>query len=444
MKKIFLLISLILPYAMFAQNEKMNKYERIYALSYIWKEIDYNFAFPEKILGHLNVDSLYRAYLPKVEPEMDDYEFYKLLASYIAQFNESHTRAIIATHMIDTPPLFAVDIENKIIVDNVSKELEKEIPIGSEIVKINNIPINDYITDSVSVYISASTSHWKRNKSVLELFNGRPNSHLIVTIKDKKGEKNITLKRNYKQLQSKLQMVKQAEEPPIIIKFLKSNIAYIKLNSFMYSYKDSIENTFINALPQLKRAKGLIIDIRKNRGGSDTSWYLIAKYLIKDKEFHLPIKTYSKKHVSTYAQWGKYYPQLSDYTKGIAMEELMTYNRSNDIPDSLKLNQPVVVLSGDFTGSAAEDFLLLMKYVKKSLVIGTPSVGCIGEPSFFPLNKNLSFMICTKKFVLEDGSQPIDQGILPDITIKTTYKDYLKKYDATLDRAIKELNKLTE
>ncbi len=35
-------------------------------------------------------------------------------------------------------------------------------------------------------------------------------------------------------------------------------------------------------------------------------------------------------------------------------------------------------------------------------------------------------MICTKKFVVNDGTQPIDKGILPDITVEMTYKDYLK------------------
>ena len=152
----------------------------------------------------------------------------------------------------------------------------------------------------------------------------------MLTIRDNnEKEKDIKLIRNYKQLQSKLQMVKQIDEAPIVIEFKKNDIAYIKLNSFMYPYKDSIENTFIKALPMLRKAKGLIIDIRKNRGGSDTAWYLIANYLIKDKEYDLPIKTYSKKHISKYVEWGKYYPQLSDYAKGIAMEELPSYNKTN-------------------------------------------------------------------------------------------------------------------
>ena len=51
-------------------------------------------------------------------------------------------------------------------------------------------------------------------------------------------------------------------------------------------------------------------------------------------------------------------------------------------------------------------------------------------------------MICTKKFVVNDGTQPIDKGILPDITVEMTYKDYLKNRDTVLERAIKELGKL--
>lgn len=439
MKK-FCLLFLLITSSLFAQEVKMNKYDRIWALSTVWKELSYNFAFPEKIIGNLNTDSLYEAYLQKVEPEMDNYAFYKVLSSYIAHYNEAHTRAYISNQWIDIPPLFATSVEGKIIVDNVSKDLEKDIPIGSEIIKINNILTDKYITDSVAIYISASTPQWKWNKSVLELFNGRPGSKLSIITKDKKGkEKEIILTRNYNQMKSNIQMVKAVEEPPITIDILKNNIAYIKLTSFMYPYRDSINHVFTHALPQLRKAKGLIIDIQRNRGGSDASWELIAMHLIKDKEFRLPNKYYSRKHIPTYAQWGKYYPQMNDYTKGIAMEEIIHSNYPNNVADSLKLNQPLVILSGKLTGSAAEDFLLLMKHVRKALVIGTPSVGCVGEPAFFPLTKDLGFQMCVKKFVLNDGSQPIDTGILPDIEVKETYQDYLKGKNSALDRALDEL-----
>ena len=59
-------------------SKEFNKYDRIYALSNIWKEMSYSYAFPDKLFGTLNTDSLYKCYLPLVEKDMDYYDFYKI------------------------------------------------------------------------------------------------------------------------------------------------------------------------------------------------------------------------------------------------------------------------------------------------------------------------------------------------------------------------------
>ena len=83
------------------RSESLDKYERIFALSSIWKEMNYSFAFPDKLFGRLNMDSLYRAYLPLVEQETDTYRVYKLLSAYMANFNEGHTRMQASSKIVD-------------------------------------------------------------------------------------------------------------------------------------------------------------------------------------------------------------------------------------------------------------------------------------------------------------------------------------------------------
>lgn len=151
-----------------------------------------------------------------------------------------------------------------------------------------------------------------------------------------------------------------------------------------------------------------------------------------------------KKNIPTYVVWGKYNPKYNNYTKGIAMEEIVHPNYKNEIPDSLKLNQPLIVLSGKYTGSAAEDFLLLMKETRHALIIGTPSVGCMSEPIVYPLGEEYGFMFSIKKYVLYDGKQPIDTGILPDIYIEENLTDYKNGTDIVLNKAIKELKTLLD
>lgn len=52
-------------------------------------------------------------------------------------------------------------------------------------------------------------------------------------------------------------------------------------------------------------------------------------------------------------------------------------------------------------------------------------------------------MISTKSYQAEDGSQPNDTGILPDIEVKQNFDIFLKGKDNQLEYAIKELKKRT-
>ena len=102
----------------------------------------------------------------------------------------------------------------------------------------------------------------------------------------------------------------------------------------------------------------------------------------------------------------------------------------------------MIVLSGKYVGSAAEDFVILMKENKRATIIGEPTVGCIGEPTFVDLPGGYTVMISCKAYVAEDDSQPNDTGILPDLEVKQDYEAYQRGRDNQLDTAISELREM--
>ena len=112
---------------------------------------------------------------------------------------------------------------------------------------------------------------------------------------------------------------------------------------------------------------------------------------------------------------------------------------SNIVPDSLKFTGPVVFLSGKYVGSATEDFIQLMKEHQRGLIVGEPTVGCIGEPMVIPLNNDFSVMLCAKKYVDKDGNQPNETGILPDVVVKQDYDSYISGKDLPYEYAISRL-----
>jgi len=422
-----------------AQENMPSREERLYALSLVWKEMLYNFAFPET-LQQANIDSLYKAYIPKVEQTKDYYEYYLVMSAFLTHFNDAHTRIIAPNRPDDTPQLKATNFGEKVFVSNIAKNLEDKIPLKSEIIKINNLPIATYLTDSIFPYVTASTQHFKFDKAVNDmLLYGRPYSTVKITIKTPKGKENeVELVRNYNSEGAKGSWAVTETIAPITIKLI-DDIGYIQLTTCMGQYVDTINSIFNEWLPQLRKCNGLIIDIRGNRGGTNQAWENIVFHLISDTLVLDKGKYFTRIHNAALKNWGSSDPRFRQFYNGTALDEVRHSPYINKVPDSLKLHQPLVVISGHFVASASEFFLTMMKETKRATVIGEPSVGGMSEPTFVSLPGNLGALICVKKYVNPDGTQPCETGILPDIEIMRNYRDYLQGKDNILERALKEL-----
>jgi C-terminal processing protease CtpA/Prc len=435
-----ILISVLVAYSLLAgmlsaQDGLPSREERIYSLALIWREMAYNFVFPEK-LQYAHLDSLYRAYLPKVEQAQSGYEYFRVLCAFMAHFNDAHTY-VTATNRPDVePPLKAINFGKKIIVSNIAKSMVDKIPIGSEILKINHIPVAKYITDSVYLYTSASTPDAKFDKAARDMLYGKPQSVVSVTVKTPNGEEDVNIIRGAKEVM----VAANAPLSAIDVKIIDGTIGYIRLPTFLPQYIEVIDSVFLSWVPRLKNCKGLIIDVRGNRGGVNRAWMMLAA--CHTKFIHLQGKWFSRKNIYSYKIAGETDIRYKDYYLGIAMEEIKSTPPVTNIPETLQLHQPLVVLSGQFTASASESFLAVMKETGRATVIGEPSVGATSSPMLVSLPGGFEASIAASKYVNPDGTQPNETGILPDIYVKRGYDAYMQGRDNVLERAIEELRKL--
>lgn len=150
---------------------------------------------------------------------------------------------------------------------------------------------------------------------------------------------------------------------------------------------------------------------------------------------------YSKKHVPAYKMMGRYNPQYKDYYLGTAMEEIKYPPIQINIPDSLQLHQPLIIISGPFVASASESFLALMKEKERATVVGSQSVGVLTEPISIPLSEDFAARIAIIKYINPDGTDSSLTGILPDIEVRQNYDAFLKGEDDVLAQALEELQK---
>lgn len=219
---------------------------------------------------------------------------------------------------------------------------------------------------------------------------------------------------------------------------LEGEIAYIALNDFS---NEEIVTAFRKKLPQMAKAKGIIIDLRRNGGGDSRNSSAIVGHFaetpFKGAAWRTPV------HYGVYKAWGMYADSIEelekyrDYYFGHVYhtEKATEYQPS----DGIKLTEPTVVLIGRKTASAAEDFLIMADGIDHITYIGEPTFGSTGQPLMMDLPGGGSARISTKRDFYPDGKEFIGLGVEPDLEVKPTVESFLSGEDQVLEKAIASL-----
>lgn len=454
MKKIALLLIFLFANLTYGQiPNKLSEGEKIYGLSKFWQEINYNFVYLNKV-DRTEWDNQYKKLITEVQNTQNDYEYYRLLQKFCALLKDGHTNVWfpkeiqenIFTSEFGDFKFVLSNIDGSAIITKVSKSKKDEIPVGTEIVKVNGMTTNDYIEQNVKPYISSSTDHILNDRSIEYLLEGYKGSTFNLDLKLPNNNIQslvVTLDKSKEQ-----ELYPQDDTSLFEFKWLKKDIAYISLNSFA---NWEIMDLFSNKLPEIQKAKKLIIDLRKNGGGYGNVGREIIKYLTNDTILY-GSKSRSRLHIPTYKAWGKYSKVEdtldNDWQKQAYLSfkdefyydfPYHTYSTSN--LDIKRIEIPTVILIGHKTASAAEDFLVYADNQENMTKIGEPTFGSTGQPYIFEIVNGGYARVCTKKDTYANGREFVGYGIEPDIEVKTTLADYMENKDRVLEKALEYLNK---
>jgi carboxyl-terminal processing protease len=187
---------------------------------------------------------------------------------------------------------------------------------------------------------------------------------------------------------------------------LHDNIAYIKINRFEDGAFDLFEKVIVDL--QEKGAKGLIIDLRNNGGGSVSETEKILDLLLPEGDFAKA--TFKDEH-----------------------EEVIIHSGADMI------NLPIVLLSNSKTASSAELFIAVLKDYRSAKIVGERSFGKgIMQKEFTP--KNGGLLILTVATIRSFNSPSWNGlGILPDYEVFNS--EEIGAEDKQLSRAFEILNK---
>ena len=101
-----------------------------------------------------------------------------------------------------------------------------------------------------------------------------------------------------------------------------------------------------------------------------------------------------------------------------------------------KLEGPVAVLMNEYTVSAAEDFIDVMKMYTDAVFIGNHTAGTSGQPLCEPLESGGFFRICTRRCIAQNGEDIYNKGFSPDIRVLPTVEGFQEGQDPVFDKAL--------
>ena len=445
---------------------------KIYELSLIWKEAAQNFAFWERLSDTLDWDKAYREALPKVLATDNLYDYYMELSRFLTLLKDGHTRIFDFPESVqETFTYLPIDINYRsghhVILD-VDKSLENEIKQYSVIKKINGVDIFEYIEKELFPYYWHEKYDTACDYLDYLIKRGTTEDEVELEIEYDGIVKTISLKRWHYSVKKNWVYENINIEPEEIfeeiyrsdshsIEITKDNIAIITIDSFA---DDNLRDEFYANFPIFETARGYIIDIRCNYGGGSMNADAVTAAFIKGQYFSgrslLPVYIGNYKTIAPYLNFGdKTYDQVAiEYgsdnwvTTAYKVWKKIHYNDSLDERHSDyyeppgTLTAPVVVLTSEVTGSAAEDMVVAMTDYKRAVIVGKPTAGSNGQPLSLKLESGGSVWICTQYCKLPDGGEYMNIGVQPDIYFDPSLEDWRNGVDSAMNKGLEELRKL--
>jgi len=350
--------------------------------------------------------------------------FFKLMTPIIAAIGNGHTNIWMPGEYwrSGNDKFFPVQIKfvEDIIVADGSYTESEQLPRGSIIHEVNNVPVKNITDEMIDNYYSEGMRIHGKIVMVARRFPmiyvrrfGFPDEY-TVTYSLPGGKKKIT-----KTLEPATEkevrdiVFSNFDTPELKMEFIDDEKnALLTINTFIYYDERDYFNNFIDScFREIKKhnTKNLIIDLRGNDGGDPYCAAALFSYLE-----HEPLPYFKEAH------------RYESLLNPVPMAE-------NNFRGNL------IVFMDNRCFSTNGHFCSHIKYHKLATIIGTPSAGnyrCTNVQHTTLDNSGIMVYYGNSNYstaVEMDKTQPI----MPDILIEETYDDFMKGRDLYMEEALK-------
>ncbi|MDQ2821213.1 MAG: S41 family peptidase [Pseudomonadota bacterium] len=402
-------------------QETLSVEQRIAGLTQFWAEARANFAYFDHV-PDLDWNQVYLEFLPKVMAATSTRGYYRVLMQLAPLLQDGHTNIYPPKELQDEffarPPLVAAMVESRVLVERIdSPTLAQRIRVGDEIIAIDGVQVQRYAEDRIRPFVSSSTPQDRMLRMYsYQLLAGDARIPVTLTLRDAAGkERQETLARSG--------YLDVRPPAPFAFRMLPGGVAYIALDHFE---SDAGVKAFEQALPEILKAKALVIDVRRNGGGASEYGWEVLSYLSRT-----PI-AYAPQYVRTDQPL-----QRARGSKILIWQPVDNAGaRAFSHPHPQIFDGKVAVLTGAGTFSAGEDFIVAFNTLKRGVTIGETTGGSTGQPLTMPLPGGGTARICIKRDLTPEGRDFVGIGLPPDIVLPPTVASLRSGTDPVLERAL--------
>lgn len=379
---------------------------------FLCKAIDETYAAFE--LKAINWPAVCRRYQQRLDPAGDAEAFYRLLFELVNELKDTHSW--LQNWHRNFPPcepeLLVALVDGKPFVLGANARLDVEP--GSEVVWVDGFPVEDKIEQLRLQLPACSSERAFRREACRYLLAGERDTQARVRLRlPDSHEQTIALRR------TRTGGVSTPPRPPCAFdlkpgRFVQfghsSGLGYIRITSF--DSHEEVAPEFDQALEALRRAPGLILDIRDNPGG------------------------YGQPQILGRLLQGPALCSISFVKNGPRHGDLARHEEILEPTGRWQYGGPIALLVNEGTGSAADLFACELRSAKRVVTVGSTTHGNLsGVAAYAVLPCGLIVRI-SNGYICDATGKPIEGiGNEPDVPVSPSLGDILAGRDPALERA---------
>jgi carboxyl-terminal processing protease len=367
----------------------------------------------------VNWEQVGQQHEPKILAAVNDDVFWKNLDTMVAELGDAHARVLSPRQYAfdkekknNTLGLWLAELDGEIIVTSVTKYSAGEkagISIGNQLLRIDGMPALDWWREQRSKSRKSSTER-ARLKTVKRVFDSgdpqAPTDTVLVEVERNDGSTFV----------ASLTRSVLARKDALTSTLRPDGFGYLRLTGF----DQQLSHEIAPAFAQIMDAKGLVIDLRGNPGGSLALSVSIMNQLVSGRVL------IGKRITRTGKPPTLFFGLLS-------LDKLELELTGVKEP----FLGPVVVLVDGDSASASELFAVSLQAIRRATIIGETTCGCLlGYIGYANVPGGGALAYSEMDFAPIRGRRIEGTGVLPDHIVTPSRQDLKDGNDRALEQAL--------